>query len=51
MLINTIYIKQYVSLDRLNGSNGLSSNMLIATKNKAIEIKDAIERKNEEVNK
>lgn len=44
VLINTIYIKQYVSLDRLSGRNSLSSNMLIATKSKAIEIMNAVEK-------
>lgn len=50
VLINTIYIKQYVSLERLTGNNNLSSNMLSSTKIKAIEIKNAVE-KNEGVNK
>lgn len=50
VLINTIYIKQYVSLERLTGNNNLSSNMLSSTKIKAIKIKNAVE-KNEEVNK
>lgn len=44
ILINTIYIKQYVSLGRLNGSNALSSQMLSATKIKAKEIMDAVEK-------
>lgn len=50
VLINTIYIKQYVSFGRLTRSNELPSDMLIATKSKAIGIKNAVERKNKEVN-
>lgn len=42
VLINTIYIKQYVELSRLKGSNALPSDLLASTKEKAIEIKSAV---------
>lgn len=42
VLINTIYIKQYVELGRLKGSNALPSNLLASTKEKAIEIRSAV---------
>jgi len=44
LLINTIYIKQYVALNTLTRSDALSSNMLKSTKEKAIEIRNAVIR-------
>ena len=44
VLINTIYIKQYVALNSLTRSDALSSNMLKSTKEKAIEIRNAVNR-------
>ena len=51
VLINTIQIKQYVMFEHNSGNNHLSYNNLTSTKNRAIEIKDAVEIKNKNINK
>lgn len=42
VLINSIYIKQYVALSELTGSIALTGDMIISTKEKASEIKNIV---------